>query len=90
MLLAIAIFGILLWLGCNAIRDHLKTKREFRSQVIQGIQDINESLKYTSTLDPVELEDKFKHMEAIDAKLMTRRVDKQAVDNLLKEMEDQK
>jgi len=87
-LLALAFLGVILWIFCIAMRDHLKHKREFRSQVIQGIQDINDNLTRDPSDSPIDLEDKYKYMEAVEAKLMTRRVDKQAVDSLLKEIDN--
>ena len=90
ILIGLLILGLVLWIGGAAVQSHLKANREYKTDVLQGIYDINNTLTsrpYEAPDPKVVLEQKLSKIEDIDAKLIARKGDKQAVDSLLKEIE---
>lgn len=90
ILIGLLALGLVLWIGGKILQSSLKTSREYKTNVLQGIYDINDTLNRSpsnETPKPIVLGHKLSQIEDIDAKLIARRVDKQAVDSLLKEIE---
>jgi hypothetical protein len=90
IIIGILILGLILWIGGKAAQSSLKASREYKIDVLQGLHDINDTLTsrpYEAPDPAVVREQKLSQIEYIDAKLIARKGDRQAVDSLLKEIE---